>query len=1766
MSVEGQTPSLSAPPSDPAAPSEMQLLEGNLTVLQASGGGTGLTGWNKPANQLNFGNSGLTGHNWLGLDVCTDFGKAVVLGGVRIDYHKRPYKVLTSDDNKTWTEQASGLTKDHTFDPPLRTRYARMCWDRTDGTSGLHCQFLGPVDTSAAVAPQVTATAAVAEISGEGETSEVNPSAPPSIPTTPPQAPQPQEQRVLEQLLADGDERERRREHTEVSVAKEAERPEQAESDKSVVIGLQPEPPAIVWKRRLILLVSGLCLFCHLFVLGLSGQMSYTAAVEVQLTHLERTCKVISSILTSIYDLPSSKYNTDQKFEIAKEYLNWFNFDMLIDTHEITIARKGNTEGNTFTLNYVTPLKFNVDCPESKCSTNSTTSNAMVRALSGQTGSLYSQDYRGNKQVLAAHTYIEGFDVGLVYKVDEDPYKALLTNTLINVLAVTISLMWVALAAQGVSLDKLLQRYSRVCHIHSDQQEPSKFPYMVVMLALVIVEMLLVSILVGVITCAVMDNVYLQQNEREQLLDTQLLAGMLDMQAKYFGVGVEDTVKLVNEINRQTMTGSSEIVLANKTGGVASYLTAFKFAADCTNLVCGQAGMDSSMSLALQGSQGAAFETDYRPADVLSGYGSVPTLSLGLVLKDDYWDVRGPMRKAAALAAGVSVAVVIVVLIVTIVVWCLMLNCLKTQWFESPVTGTLIVQETRNSIQKWVSLIVAISIVLCYVTLLGLQYKTFQQHTKVNMLVGAELVGSALDLSITMANNTSVNSSVLQAMLAYVTHYNTHQLFGPLEISVATEDVTQPGNIGYATRPKFWSLCQKDNCSSLNDEAMVAALSKHTGMLKGSDYRPDTVVASHTYASQTSFGVVYKEDSEFLNRRFATVIRETVLGMGVFIIFMSIVASTAVYFVIQALITMWTDPKQQDDASVAKANTMKVLSLVLVAVVLGLIDSLVLTFGIVHPHRRDIEDQDSQILNNLKLVSGMLTVLADNTASQADMIQQSAEWTNYLNYQILPRHFELELVQLKDGQLNLLSYPKFKTACEDRKCKTSAAAYTGIVEALNGKTGTAASEDYQPRAVMEAYNPIPSLNAAMVLKVDTHQMRVDAEQHVYAETFGAGAILIAGILGAVVAMAYKLHKMENYIRHPRIIVDPPMDPLVQKIVFGAGAVVFAVLVAIIFILWCAIAEGYGFMVRQTVQDLDVGVQLVKGVLSSTPGISMTQVAALMNYYNYQVLPTTYELVIAQEKPDGGSEYLTQLKFKSECHNYGCAEQPEFIKSALKGQEQRLTSTLDYRPEDVISASASLSGSETLGIGLKVDREELRLSWERRVIQTSSLVALLIWIVVSAVVGLWVMTIMKAIKHDVDIANELAQKISSGEWDQLDEVLAKAGPNKSQLLKALEQIVGNIKAYRPFLSDHLFMHGMVDLPQQPVEGQPLDPNVTDASEPADVNMHSLKVNRVVPESEAVDAVVPIGALAAPKAPKMLTLEQLTQVGVNDRPVAMLCLEVFNLDTLGKQIGSDVACSMYSKVTEAVHKAIQSSAGLLQPSSFPKHRLLVSWNAIQTTAEIPQDKALQAALEVQEALKTLNAAWREEHSTELEYGMAVTSGVVTAGVWGSEACKRFVVSGDSLAVLGTLTSLTGVLHTSILMDESTQVASRHRFMTRLVDVVDLSRSGLAVSSPKLQVFELLAATGEGKPRPEWMSGASSSGSPTMEDFTLAIKQLESGERSKAEQSIKRHLEVWPRDKAAQTRLGSIGQPGGNLPRRFRDKWDAPEPGVKSPASLI
>ena len=141
---------------------------------------------------------------------------------------------------------------------------------------------------------------------------------------------------------------------------------------------------------------------------------------------------------------------------------------------------------------------------------------------------------------------------------------------------------------------------------------------------------------------------------------------------------------------------------------------------------------------------------------------------------------------------------------------------------------------------------------------------------------------------------------------------------------------------------------------------------------------------------------------------------------------------------------------------------------------------------------------------------------------------------------------ELELVKRDtNGDLILLSYPKFRTSCENLECPQDDAAYRGIVLALdNNSKGTHLTYDYQPVEVFEAYTPLPALEAGMVLKADRYRMRCFTEKQIYWETWVGSIVLLIGIGVAVAVLIIKLGTVERLIRNPREIPEPPMDPLV----------------------------------------------------------------------------------------------------------------------------------------------------------------------------------------------------------------------------------------------------------------------------------------------------------------------------------------------------------------------------------------------------------------------------------------------------------------------------------------------------------------------------------------------------------------------------------------------------------------------------------------------
>ena len=105
------------------------------------------TGWAKSTDKLNFGEEGLVGHGWKQLDVITDFETKVSIKGIACDHINNPVMLLFSNDGEDWSKfemleaQFTNNQMEYTFNQPINVRFARMIWDKTDGSKGFHAQF-----------------------------------------------------------------------------------------------------------------------------------------------------------------------------------------------------------------------------------------------------------------------------------------------------------------------------------------------------------------------------------------------------------------------------------------------------------------------------------------------------------------------------------------------------------------------------------------------------------------------------------------------------------------------------------------------------------------------------------------------------------------------------------------------------------------------------------------------------------------------------------------------------------------------------------------------------------------------------------------------------------------------------------------------------------------------------------------------------------------------------------------------------------------------------------------------------------------------------------------------------------------------------------------------------------------------------------------------------------------------------------------------------------------------------------------------------------------------------------------------------------------------------------------------------------------------------------------------------------------------------------------------------------------------------------------
>jgi len=123
------------------------------------------TGWGRDAAVIQYGQTGLVGHNWHALEVTWTFPSIMEVSGVEMDYTGNSYNAFTSVDGITWEEVITGGLGGQSFLSAQIVRFARLRWEETDGSNGIHAHFLGATASGdAAEAAEAAAAAAAAAV------------------------------------------------------------------------------------------------------------------------------------------------------------------------------------------------------------------------------------------------------------------------------------------------------------------------------------------------------------------------------------------------------------------------------------------------------------------------------------------------------------------------------------------------------------------------------------------------------------------------------------------------------------------------------------------------------------------------------------------------------------------------------------------------------------------------------------------------------------------------------------------------------------------------------------------------------------------------------------------------------------------------------------------------------------------------------------------------------------------------------------------------------------------------------------------------------------------------------------------------------------------------------------------------------------------------------------------------------------------------------------------------------------------------------------------------------------------------------------------------------------------------------------------------------------------------------------------------------------------------------------------------------------------
>jgi adenylate cyclase len=177
----------------------------------------------------------------------------------------------------------------------------------------------------------------------------------------------------------------------------------------------------------------------------------------------------------------------------------------------------------------------------------------------------------------------------------------------------------------------------------------------------------------------------------------------------------------------------------------------------------------------------------------------------------------------------------------------------------------------------------------------------------------------------------------------------------------------------------------------------------------------------------------------------------------------------------------------------------------------------------------------------------------------------------------------------------------------------------------------------------------------------------------------------------------------------------------------------------------------------------------------------------------------------------------------------------------------------------------------------------------------------------------------------------------------------------------------------------------------------------------------------------------------------------------RELSVLFADIRNFTTISENLSASELVRMLNTLFTPMTEIIFKHQGTID--KYVGDLIMAFWGA-PLKDKSHAEHAIEAALEMQNKIKSLREKSLESKDIEIYMGMGINSGVMNVGDMGSKYRRNYTVVGDAVNLASRVESLTKFYGVNIIVTENTQ-ANQNKFVFRKLDHVRVKGKKAAIS---------------------------------------------------------------------------------------------------------